>query len=96
MAAFRAVENGAALIRIVNGGVSLAVDRNGRIRSQLDQTHAATPETVMLADLPVRGKPTLYGRFGDWVGKVSAFLLAGLLWLGFRRQISGEENGALR
>jgi len=87
MAAFRAVENGAALIRVVNGGISLAVDRNGRIRLQMDQTHAATPETVMLADLPVRGKPTLYGRFGDWVGKVSAFLLAGLLWLGFRRRI---------
>jgi apolipoprotein N-acyltransferase len=87
MAAFRAVENGAALIRIVNGGVSLAVDRNGRIRSQLDQTHSATTETIMLADLPVHGKPTLYGRFGDWMGMASAALLAGLLWLGFMRRI---------
>jgi len=88
MAAFRAVENGAALFRVVNGGVSLAVDRTGRILSQLDQTRPAAEDTVMLADIPTRGGRTLYGRFGDWLAIVSAGL-GGALLLGALRRKAG-------
>lgn len=71
MAAFRAIENGAALFRPVNGGLSLAVDGKGRAL-------AATRSETLVADLPTVGAGRLYPWLGDALPWAS---LALLTWL---------------
>lgn len=65
MAAFRAIENGAALFRQVNDGLSLAVDAQGRTLGQMDHGATTGPVKTLVADLPTRGTRTLYGLVGD-------------------------------
>jgi apolipoprotein N-acyltransferase len=78
MAALRAVENGAALFRIVDDGLSLAVDHQGRVLAAMDDRTPVGGVSVMVADLPVRGARTPYARFGDWLAWACLAALAGL------------------
>lgn len=76
MAVFRAVENGAAMVRSTRWGHSAATDPYGRVLAFMDD--AATAERAMIAHVPVAaGLPTLYARLGDWLGWlcVAGFLL---------------------
>lgn len=66
MAAFRAVENGAALVRPARWGTSLAVDAYGRTLASMD--HFAAQDRVMVAQVPIQGVPTLYAALGDAFG----------------------------
>ncbi|MCK6512730.1 hypothetical protein L6R29_22620 [Myxococcota bacterium] len=74
MASLRAIENGAALLRVVNNGYSAAYDAKGRLLGGMD---AFTTQSHQLAiDLPVRSHHrTLYAFIGD--------LFAWLCLLGF-------------
>ncbi len=63
-AAFRAVENGCAMMRCTRWGLSVALDSNGRELAVLDPFR--TPNASLLAHVPVARRPTLYGRWGDW------------------------------
>jgi apolipoprotein N-acyltransferase len=65
----RAVEEGAALIRVANNGISGVVDGHGRILHRLGLDQRGTIDTELPAPLP----PPPYARFGDGI-----FLL---LWL---------------
>ena len=65
----RAVEEGAALIRVANNGISGVVDGHGRILHRLGLNQRGTIDTELPAPMP----PPLYARFGDGI-----FLL---LWL---------------
>lgn len=67
MATFRAVENGAAMVRVTRWGHSAATDPYGRTLAFMDD--AATSERTLVAQVPVRaGVRTPYARFGDWFG----------------------------
>jgi apolipoprotein N-acyltransferase len=74
MAAFRAIENGVSLIRPAIGGVSSAVDPYGRVLASMDEF--AAEQRIMVAQVPVAGRHTLYAILGDWFAWLSA---AGLL-----------------
>lgn len=78
MAAYRAIELGAGMVRHTNDGLSLAVDHLGNTRSLLEHTAASGPVKVMNAYLPCRGVATVYGRIGDlfaWGALVGAAIL---------------------
>ncbi len=63
-AEFRAVENGYALVKPTYGGLSAVVDRYGRelYLSDIDETGY---DSVRCVDVPVAGKQTFYGRYGN-------------------------------
>jgi apolipoprotein N-acyltransferase len=77
MAAFRAVENGVSLIRPAQFGVASAVDPYGRVLASMDEFTAE--QRIMVAQVPVTGKHTLYSIFGDWFAWLSAAGLLGLI-----------------
>jgi apolipoprotein N-acyltransferase len=67
MAVFRAVENGAAMVRSTRWGHSAATDPYGRVLSFMDDF--ATRDGAMVAQVPVAaGVGTVYACFGDWLG----------------------------
>ena len=71
MARTRAVEQGLALVRAANTGISAIVDPYGRVRTKLGLGVAGAVD----GGLPQPLAPPLYARFGD--------LAVLLLWLAF-------------
>jgi len=71
----RAVENGYAMARATGNGASLIVDGYGRI---LGSQPYGEGGGVMIADLPIRGVATLYGRIGDAFAYLCAAALVAL------------------
>lgn len=68
---FRAVENRRSLVRSTAGGITAAVDPNGKILGEL------TPYTqgVLMEEVPVvQDVETFYTRWGDWLGILSLSL----------------------
>ena len=74
MALFRGIENGAALFRPVNGGLSMAADARGRVL-------AATRGPVMVADLPKWGRRTAYPFLRDLLPWASVAWLLGVAFI---------------
>ncbi len=62
MERMRAIENGVALARCANSGLSMAVNSVGRV---LGCTRLYE-RTILTRPVNVRPSPTLYTRFGDW------------------------------
>jgi len=73
MARLRCIENGAAMARCANSGVSMAVDQYGRA---LKSAGLGT-RTVLSARLPLTVVPTLYTRWGDWPLCAALFICCG-------------------
>lgn len=59
----RAIENGFSFVRPTYNGVTFAVDYHGRILASKD--HFATSDEIMYADVPIKGKKTIYPIIGD-------------------------------
>ena len=76
IAAFRALENKRTLLRSTNGGITCAIDPNGRIIAMLPPF----TEDYLIVEAPVyTGNSTLYTRWGDWFAiLVSILALLGL------------------
>jgi apolipoprotein N-acyltransferase len=75
MASFRAIENGFSMVRPTREAVSEACDSRGRV---LASTSAATPDHLMIANVPVKSAWTLYPFVGNlfaWLG-LAGFALA--------------------
>lgn len=64
MSKLRAIENGFSLVRATGQGLSMAVDYNGKVLSQLN--YYQTNENIMISDVPTKGTKTLYAKMGDW------------------------------
>jgi apolipoprotein N-acyltransferase len=82
---FRAVECRRALVRAVNMGVSAVIDADGHILALPDgsATWSAAKKMsgVVMAEVPLDGRSSLYARLGDWLPQACGVLvLAGLLW----------------
>ncbi len=75
MARMRCVENGIGLARCANAGISMGVDRFGRV---LEKTELYT-RGVTVVDVPLEPLPTVYSRFGDWPVLLCAAALVVLL-----------------
>ncbi len=81
IARFRAVENGVALLRATNSGISGAFDPTGREIARLPADVAAAG----IVDVPLRGGGTFYTRHGDWFVAVCAALVLAAVVCGKRR-----------
>ena len=94
MATFRAIENGVSLVRPALDGLSTAVDPYGRTLAQVDAF--TNGETTLVAQVAMRGTPTLYARIGDSFAYLCVVGLLGLIALASLRRgasapaISGE------
>ena len=92
MTTFRSIENGFSMIRCTGGGLSIAVDYQGRALTVADDF--TTDEPVMISDVPSKGVTTIYSQIGDlfaWLcgaGFVILFVLAL-----FRRKAVGKGKG---
>lgn len=74
----RAVENGYAMVRQAEFGVSGAFDPQGRVLAAHD--HSASERHVVYSDVPTRGTATLYRPLGDvfaWLCLAGVVLVAG-------------------
>ncbi len=80
----RAVEEGLALIRSANNGISAIVDARGQVVQRLGQNEIGVIDGAM----PKASEPTIYSRFGDGMFWLMVMVLAGFVLL--RRQDSLE------
>jgi apolipoprotein N-acyltransferase len=80
VAAFRSIETRLPQFRVTSNGYSAVIDANGSV---LAGTRMGE-RTLVVGELPVRAPPpTLFVRWGDWVGLAGAaflVLLAALAW----------------
>ena len=82
MAVFRAVENRRSVVRSTNGGMTVIIDPNGRIR----ETLAPFTEGYLIGEVPVyTGTTTLYTAWGDWFPWLLLVLSAATLAFGIGR-----------
>ena len=78
MAAFRAIENGCALIKPNGNGLSAAFDHQGRVLSTLNY-YLTADENLMLSDVPRQAEKTFYARIGDSFAWLCMLALAAIL-----------------
>ena len=76
MAAFRAIENGEAVVKPTYDGISVAVDPYGRELARSDTADTGF-DTVWFADVPAAGVRTAYAALGTWID--TAFCVFGVL-----------------
>jgi apolipoprotein N-acyltransferase len=78
----RAIENGFSFVRPTCNGISFAVDYNGEILASKDCF--ANSHEIMYADVPIKGKKTVYPIIGDlfaWLCIIgfAAFIIVAIL-----------------
>jgi apolipoprotein N-acyltransferase len=71
MAVFRAIENGVALVRQADNGLSIATDPYGQVLASMD--HFATDKRLMVVEVPTERVPTLYSTVGDLFAWITIF-----------------------
>lgn len=83
MATFRAIENGASMVRPTADGLSLTVDYQGNVLSAMDHATMPGTERTMISFVPKSGVATVYGRVGDllvWLCGVGLMVMAAWVW----------------
>lgn len=85
-ARLRAIELRRFVVRSTNTGSSAVIDAYGNILSQTKYNESIT----LITKIPPLSNLTFYARFGDWIGKIMAFLgvfsLAMILFFPFIRK----------
>lgn len=82
----RAIENGFSFIRPTRNGVSFAVDYYGNMLASKD--YFATSNEIMYADVPTKGKTTLYSIVGDAFGWLCVLGFGALIVISIRNRVS--------
>lgn len=74
---FRAIESRRSIVRAVNMGVSGVIDADGRIVALPGATLSESKKiaTVVIANVPIDRRDSLYSRWGDWLPLVCWGLL---------------------
>ena len=91
MARLRCIENGVALARAANSGISMLVDPYGRIIAETE----LYKRTCLFGELPPQRIRTLYTRFGDWPVWASALCIAmAVCMAAVRRRANPRAPGA--
>ncbi|HMA38363.1 MAG TPA: nitrilase-related carbon-nitrogen hydrolase [Chloroflexia bacterium] len=94
-ATFRAMENGFSLVRQASGGLSTAVDYEGRVLAASD--YFTTDQQVLVADVPIHGVRTIYATIGDlfaWLCISGLLALTGLAIIQSRQRPSAAAAAA--
>jgi apolipoprotein N-acyltransferase len=88
--AFRAIENGFAMFRLVREGLTLAVDHQGRPLVQ--SNYFLNDQPIIYADLPTEGRETVYSLLGDWFAWLSVAGFVALLVIAIAKRKSEEKQ----
>jgi apolipoprotein N-acyltransferase len=80
---FRAVENGASLVRQNVNGLSIIVDPKGRILTSMN--HFTSDEWVMVAQVPIQGVRTVYSSFGDFLVWICGFFIVSMIIINHKK-----------
>lgn len=91
--AFRAAENGVAMVQAVRDGRSMLIDPTGRVLAS--ESSLAGQEVVLVGDLPIARAGTAYSQAGNWPVLLAAVLLAAGLLRRFRRTRRGLPDRGL-
>jgi apolipoprotein N-acyltransferase len=75
IARMRAIEQGVAMVRVANTGVSAMIDARGRVTASIALGTSGFVDAV----LPVARAPTLYSRTKDWAIMVLLILVLSAL-----------------
>ncbi len=92
ISAFRAIENGASLVRCTGHGLSVAYDCQGRVLSA--QNYFQNNQGAMVSFVPVKGTPTLYSFIGEsfaWVSLGMFTVLFVLSIVTYKRTHEGQS-----
>ncbi len=87
-APMRAIETRRSLARSANTGISAVINSRGDV---LQSTEYWVPD-VLKADLTLNEKVTFYVKYGDYIGRISAFLSAFLLLIAFTSSRLNREK----
>jgi len=79
MASFRAVECGVPLLRVANTGVTLIASPYGRVEELEVGGERIFVQGILVRDLVLTQRRTLYSRAGDWIVWVAGLLILGCL-----------------
>jgi apolipoprotein N-acyltransferase len=90
IAAFRAVENGFAMMRPDAKGLSLAVDPMGRELARGEYYTTDRLDTIAL--MPIQSLPTLYSRIGDVFAYASIIAISALTMLAFAPRLRRQQR----
>jgi apolipoprotein N-acyltransferase len=91
MASFRAIEQGANLVRQTSQGLAAAYDYQGRRIAAAD--YFQTADQTMIAEVPTQGRRTLYAMLGDWFAYACMAGLALLTGLALVRRRGPPARG---
>lgn len=84
----RVIENGVPLVRVANSGISYVADQYGRY---IAQSSLGTRE-VLVVDVPLANRKTVYRRWGDWFLILSFLLLLVSFFLKSPASIDGKPQ----
>jgi apolipoprotein N-acyltransferase len=88
--AFRAIENGFSMFRLVREGLTLAVDHLGLPLVQ--SNYFLNDQPIIYADLPTEGSETVYSLLGDWFAWLSVAGFVVLLVIAIAKRKSEEKQ----
>ncbi|MBN2005831.1 MAG: hypothetical protein JXA21_20910 [Anaerolineae bacterium] len=72
---FRGIENGCSMLRTTLEGLTMGMDYQGRVLSQMN-FYKTLDDRTLITEMPVKGVRTLYSRWGDWFAYGCVALLA--------------------
>lgn len=81
-ARLRAIETRRSVVRSANTGISAAILPNGEVSKRLGYEKQGS----MLAHVPIAKKMTFYVLFGDYIARISLFILIFVLLFAFTRR----------
>jgi apolipoprotein N-acyltransferase len=85
----RCIENGCSMLRTTLEGLTMGMDYQGRVLSQMNY-YVTLENRTLITELPITGVRTLYARWGDWFAYACAILLTALFALAIRRTVKGS------
>jgi apolipoprotein N-acyltransferase len=87
---FRGIENGCSVLRTTLEGLTMGIDYQGRVLSQMNYYLTQENRTI-ITELPVEGVQTVYARWGDWFAYMCVILFVALAALGIWNVV-GEKR----
>jgi apolipoprotein N-acyltransferase len=96
MNAYRAIENGVAVVRTSTTGVSAVFDRHGRILTQVEDASGKTLDVTgwRAVEVPLDSARTPYTRHGDWLPLACLLGIAAVAVRGRRFPSRGEVRAS--
>ncbi len=83
---FRGIENGFSVLRTTLEGLTMGIDYQGRVLSQMN-FYVTRENRTLITEIPVKGTRTLYTQRGDWFAYLCVILLSGMAGWGILNSV---------